>query len=134
MKRLKLDFLVATDRGGIVATIEQAWKRILLFKQFAVLLFNKSSQRKMLCVWRRLLSFLASTLILRFVFTRRTSAGSSGASRTSTGSSSITFRKFSERLKGKMGQCREWFNRSRFHGGVKTFPAELYEGNVRNLT
>ena len=51
-----------------------------------------------------------------------------------TGSSSITFRKFSEWLKGKPGQYKEWFNYSRFYGGVKTFPAELYECNVRNLT
>jgi hypothetical protein len=40
MKRLKLDFLVATNRTAIVATIEQAWNRILLFKQSAKLLFN----------------------------------------------------------------------------------------------
>jgi hypothetical protein len=51
MKRLKLDFLVAT--------IGPAWNRILLFKQFAVLLFNKSSQLLMLCVWKRLSSFSA---------------------------------------------------------------------------
>jgi hypothetical protein len=31
--------------------------RILLFRQFAVLLFNKLSQRKTLFVWRRMLSF-----------------------------------------------------------------------------
>jgi len=48
-KQLKLDFLVATNRTAIVATIEPAWNRILLFKQFAVLLFNKSSQLLMLC-------------------------------------------------------------------------------------
>jgi hypothetical protein len=83
---------------------------------------------------RRLLSFLASTLILRFLLTCRTSARLSGASRTSTVISSITLRKFSEWLKGEPGQYREWFKHSRFHGGVKTFPAELYECNVRNLT
>ncbi len=58
-KQLNLDFLVATIRRGMVETIEPVWNRILLFKQFAVLLFNKLSQRKMLCVWRRLLSFSA---------------------------------------------------------------------------
>ena len=42
--------------------------------------------------------------------------------------------KFSEWLEGKPGQYKEWFNYSRFHRGVKTFPAELYECNVRNLT
>jgi hypothetical protein len=50
------------------------------------------------------------------------------------GSSSITLRKFPEQLKGKLGEYRDWFNHSRFHGGVKTFPAELHECNVRNLT
>ena len=53
-KRLKLDFLVATNRRGIVATIGPVWNRILLFKQFAVLLFNKSSQLLMLCGCRKL--------------------------------------------------------------------------------
>ena len=43
-KRLKLDFLVATNRTAIVATIEQAWNRILLFRQRIQQLFNKSSQ------------------------------------------------------------------------------------------
>jgi hypothetical protein len=45
MKRVKLDFLVATDRGGIVATIEPAWNRILLFKQCVIPLFNKLSRQ-----------------------------------------------------------------------------------------
>jgi hypothetical protein len=40
MKQLKLDFLVATNRTAIVATIEQAWNRILLFKQKIQHLFN----------------------------------------------------------------------------------------------
>jgi len=43
-------------------------------------------------------------------------------------------RKFPEWLKGKIGDYKEWFNHSRFHRGVKTFPATLYECNVRNLT
>jgi IS30 family transposase len=43
-------------------------------------------------------------------------------------------RKFPEWLKGKLSEYREWFNHSRFHRGVKAFPAELYECNVRNLT
>jgi hypothetical protein len=40
MKRLKLDFLVATNRGAIVATFEPVWNRILLFKQRIQQLFN----------------------------------------------------------------------------------------------
>jgi transposase InsO family protein len=43
-------------------------------------------------------------------------------------------RKFPEWLKGRVSEYREWFNHSRFHRGVKAFPAELYECNVRNLT
>jgi len=43
-------------------------------------------------------------------------------------------RKFPGWLKGKIHEYRDWFNRSRFHGGIKAFPAELYECNVRNLT
>jgi hypothetical protein len=39
-KQLKLDFLVAAGRRAIVATIEQAWNRILLFKQKIQQLFN----------------------------------------------------------------------------------------------
>jgi IS30 family transposase len=43
-------------------------------------------------------------------------------------------RKFPEWLKGALGEYRDWFNHSRFHRGVKAFPAALYECNVRNLT
>jgi len=43
-------------------------------------------------------------------------------------------RKFPEWLKGKLSEYRDWFNHSRFHRGVKAFPADLYECNVRNLT
>ena len=43
-------------------------------------------------------------------------------------------RKFPEWLKGKVSEYRDWFNRSRFHRGVKTYPAALYECNVRKLT
>jgi hypothetical protein len=35
----------------------EAWNCILLFKQFPVILFHKSSRRKILRVWRRLLRF-----------------------------------------------------------------------------
>ena len=37
-------------------------------------------------------------------------------------------------LDGKLREYREWFNRSRYHRGIKAFPAELYRCNVRNLT
>lgn len=43
-------------------------------------------------------------------------------------------RKFPEWLKGNLPDYREWFNRSRFHRGIRAFPADLYECNVRNLT
>jgi transposase InsO family protein len=43
-------------------------------------------------------------------------------------------REFPGWLKGKLGEWRDWFNHSRFHRGIKGFPAELYECNVRNLT
>jgi transposase InsO family protein len=43
-------------------------------------------------------------------------------------------RKFPEWLKGKLGEYRDWFNHSRFHRGVKAFPADLYKCNVGNLT
>jgi len=43
-------------------------------------------------------------------------------------------RKFPEWLKGKVGEYKDWFNHSRFHRGVKAFPATLYECNVRKLT
>ena len=31
-------------------------------------------------------------------------------------------------------EYKEWFNYSRFHKGINTLPAELYECNVGNLT
>jgi IS30 family transposase len=43
-------------------------------------------------------------------------------------------RKFPEWLKGKIADYKDWFNHSRFHRGVKAYPATLYECNVRNLT
>jgi len=43
-------------------------------------------------------------------------------------------RKFPQWLRGKLHEYREWFNYSRFHRGINTFPAELYKCNVRNLT
>jgi len=43
-------------------------------------------------------------------------------------------RKFPEWLKGKLHEYKEWFNHSRFHRGINTFPGELYECNVRKLT
>ena len=43
-------------------------------------------------------------------------------------------REFPEWLKGRLQEYRDWFNHSRFHRGIRTFPAELYECNVRNLT
>ena len=43
-------------------------------------------------------------------------------------------RKFPEWLKGKLPDYREWFNHARFHRGINTFPAQLYECNVRKLT
>ena len=43
-------------------------------------------------------------------------------------------RKFPGWLKGNLPDYREWFNHSRFHRGVKAFPIDLYECNVRNLT
>ena len=43
-------------------------------------------------------------------------------------------RKFPQWLKGKLQEYKEWFNYSRFHRGVKAFPATLYECNVRKLT
>ena len=43
-------------------------------------------------------------------------------------------RKFPGWLKGELHEYREWFNRSRFHRGINTFPAELYECNVGKLT
>ena len=43
-------------------------------------------------------------------------------------------RKFPEWLKGKVNEYKDWFNHSRFHRGVKAFPIDLYECNVRKLT
>ena len=43
-------------------------------------------------------------------------------------------RKFPGWLKGKLREYREWFNCQRFHRGINTLPAQLYECNVRNLT
>jgi transposase InsO family protein len=43
-------------------------------------------------------------------------------------------RKFPEWLKGQISGYKDWFNHSRFHRGVKAFPAELYECNVGKLT
>jgi transposase InsO family protein len=43
-------------------------------------------------------------------------------------------RKFPEWLKGKLPDYREWFNHSRFHRGIKAYPADLHKCNVRNLT
>jgi hypothetical protein len=43
-------------------------------------------------------------------------------------------RKFPGWLKGKIGIYRDWFNHSRFHRGVKAYPADLYECNVGKLT
>ena len=36
-------------------------------------------------------------------------------------------RKFPEWLKGRLQEYKEWFNRARFHRGVKALPASLYE-------
>ena len=43
-------------------------------------------------------------------------------------------REFPGWLDGKLRQYRDWFNRSRYHRGVKAYPAELYQCNVRKLT
>ena len=43
-------------------------------------------------------------------------------------------RRFPEWLKGRVSEYRDWFNHSRFHRGVRAFPATLYEYKVRNLT
>jgi transposase InsO family protein len=37
-------------------------------------------------------------------------------------------------LDSKLRSYREWFNHSRFHRGIKGFPADLYECNVGKLT
>jgi len=56
--------------------------------------------------WKEWCSEPALMLILRFLLTHGTSVRSSGASRTSMGSSSVTFRRFSEWLRGKLGECK----------------------------
>lgn len=43
-------------------------------------------------------------------------------------------RQFPEWLNGRIGEYREWSNHSRFHRGIKDFPANLYECNLGNLT
>jgi IS30 family transposase len=43
-------------------------------------------------------------------------------------------RKIPEWLKGQISEYKDWFNHSRFHRGVKAFPADLYECNVGKLT
>jgi hypothetical protein len=73
-------------------------------------------------------------LILRVLLIRGTRVRSGGASRTLTWSASITFGKFPEWHKGKLGDYKEWFNHSLSHRSVKTFYVEFYECNVRKLT
>jgi IS30 family transposase len=43
-------------------------------------------------------------------------------------------RKFPKWLNGKLDEYKQWFNNSRFHRGVKAYPAELYRCNVGKLT
>jgi len=43
-------------------------------------------------------------------------------------------RKFPQWLNGKLDEYKQWFNNSRFHRGVKAYPAELYKCNVGKLT
>jgi IS30 family transposase len=43
-------------------------------------------------------------------------------------------RKFPQWLKGQLSEYKDWFNHSRFHRGVKAFPADLYKCNVGKLT
>ena len=43
-------------------------------------------------------------------------------------------RKIPQWLNGQIGDYRDWFNHSRFHRGVKAYPADLYECNVGKLT
>jgi len=43
-------------------------------------------------------------------------------------------RKFPRWLKGELQEYKEWFNYERFHREINTFPGELYECNVGNLT
>jgi hypothetical protein len=49
MKQLELDFLVATNRAAIVATIEPVWNRILLSRQKIQQLSRQLSALLMLC-------------------------------------------------------------------------------------
>lgn len=43
-------------------------------------------------------------------------------------------RKIPTWLNGQLGEYRDWFNHSRYHRGVKAYPAELYECKVGKLT
>ena len=43
-------------------------------------------------------------------------------------------RKIPTWLNGRLGEYRDWFNHSRYHRGVKGYPAELYECKVGKLT
>jgi IS30 family transposase len=43
-------------------------------------------------------------------------------------------RKFPQWLKGQLSEYKDWFNHSRFHRGVKAYPADLYKCNVGKLT
>ena len=43
-------------------------------------------------------------------------------------------RKFPGWLRGKITEYKDWFNHSRFHRGVKAYPADLYKCNVGKLT
>jgi IS30 family transposase len=43
-------------------------------------------------------------------------------------------RKFPQWLNGKLDEYKQWFNNSRFHRGVKAYPADLYKCNVGKLT
>ncbi len=43
-------------------------------------------------------------------------------------------RKFPRWLKGQICEYKDWFNHSRFHRGVKAYPANLYECDVGKLT
>jgi hypothetical protein len=52
MKQLRLDFLVATNRRGIVATIEPAWNRILLSRQKILQLSRQFSAQTPKQHWR----------------------------------------------------------------------------------
>ena len=43
-------------------------------------------------------------------------------------------RRFPGWLEGKLERYREGFSRSRYHRGIKAFPADLYKCNVGKLT